>query len=66
MIGAQRGAYLRGRSAQAAEIVCRCSSRSPGRPWWLYLAGDGGTSRHGCAGCKPGTAMTRLVASAGV
>jgi tetratricopeptide (TPR) repeat protein len=41
MIGRSEAAYLRGRSAEAAEIVISLlQQESKNDPWWLYLAGD--------------------------
>ena len=41
MIGRSEAAYLRGRSAEAAEIVISLlQQEGKDDPWWLYLAGD--------------------------
>ena len=41
MIGRSEAAYLRGRSAEAAEIVISLLEQErKDDPWWLYLAGD--------------------------
>ena len=41
MIGRSEAAYLRGRSAEAAEIVISLLQQErKDDPWWLYLAGD--------------------------
>jgi tetratricopeptide (TPR) repeat protein len=41
MIGRSEAAYLRGRSAEAAEIIISLLQQErTDDPWWLYLAGD--------------------------